>query len=260
MGQALEVISGRGGGAALAALTANTGSSFAVRSAVGGSRIYLVSAWVQAATAGEFRVRSPRLHDQGDGIRLRTLADVLHHLIPPGRHQELYSQDVLTVELQSAGAATDIGALLVFYQDLEGAAASLATWADIEPRIEHLAGVRENVAASATAGDVAQPQALTADQDVFKRDKKYALLGITSDVDAGLLGIIGPNTGNFVVGMPVETTSPTFGRQFAELSMQTGLPTIPVIDAANVGATNVAAAHRTASQAINADYIFAELA
>ncbi len=261
MGQALEVISGRttNPGATLTTVTNNTGSSNVIRAAAEGSRISLVTLWNQAATAGEVRITSARIHDQADGIRLRTLAARSYPLAPPGPIQRLYSQDSLTIQTSGGAAETDTVFLLVFYDDLPGVAANLARWSDIAPRIVNLSGVRENAAASATVGDVGQPQVLTADQDTFKRNVNYALLGIISDVTCGLLGLVGADTGNLVVGLPTDIGLGESAYGFAELSALSGLPTIPIINGANVGATSVAACHTTVSQAFNASYLFAEL-
>lgn len=258
---ALEVVSGRAvNPAALTALTANTGSSFTVRAAAEGSRILLLEVWTQQATAGEFRVRSARMHDQSDGIRLREVAARVNFDLPDAVTQDMYSQDALTVEIQGGGAETDTGFLLIFYQDLPGIAANLAAWSDIAPRIKNLIGVRENGTASATAGDVSQFQALNADQDTFKRNVNYAFLGAQADVNVGLLGLVGADTGNMIIGVPSDTATMNGPYALVELSQALNLPLLPIINGANIPATNAVACHTTASQAINANFIFAELA
>src|SRR5947209_6961709 len=116
MGKALQVLSGRvtNPGATLTALTPDTGDSYTVRSfPFGTATAEILDAWVLGATAGVLRVRSPRLHDQAQGIRLRAQAAAPAPLMPFEANQLLYPQDPLTVELSGGGAEVDLASLLV---------------------------------------------------------------------------------------------------------------------------------------------------
>src|SRR4051794_8744877 len=141
MPRAMQVISGRttNPGATITALTANTGDSFVVRNFISGVAS-IVEAWVQEGTLGVLRVRSSLLHDNAQGIRLRgTLTG--RPLLAYEANQQLQAQDTLTVELSGGAAETDVGALLLYYQDLPGAAGRFASWAEIEPRLEDVMAV-----------------------------------------------------------------------------------------------------------------------
>src|SRR5437868_3859242 len=116
MGLAFETIAGRvtNPGAVFTALTANTGDSFAIRSFNPGTPAYLVDMFAQEATIGTIRVRSPRLHDNVQGLRLRVPSTVSRGLMPDQVSQLLYPQDVLTVEMTGGGAETDVGVLQIY--------------------------------------------------------------------------------------------------------------------------------------------------
>src|SRR6266542_3595374 len=142
MPRAYQVVSGRvtNPGATVTALTANTGDSFTIRNAVQGSSAILEQLRAQEATIGTLRVISNLLHDAVQGIRLRvdlTARPLLGYEVD----QPLQPQDALTIGLSGGAAETDVGAALVWYEDLPGAQQALHSWEEIEPRIEHIVGV-----------------------------------------------------------------------------------------------------------------------
>ena len=260
MGMAFEVIGGRvtNPGATLTALTANTGNSFTVRSFPFGSPAYIDEAWAQEATTGQFRIRSNRLHDNSQGIRMQVSATA-SGLLPYYAAQALYPQDVLTVELSGGGAETDAGFFLAYYTDLPGVSARLATWDQISPRIVNLMGVLEQVTSGATLSDWSGSQAFNADQDTFKRNVDYAILGYTLDATCGAIRITGSDTGNLGVGGPGNLRPEVTANWFADLSVRTGRPFIPVFNAANVGAMTFDISHTANAATFNVTVLCAEL-
>src|SRR5258708_13438497 len=115
-------------GAAFTAWTLATGDSLAVRAAMPNSNIWLVGAWAWNQVAGVTRVRSPRLHDNVQGIRMRTPVNLVQNKIPlrltGGAAQKLFTQDTLIVEQTGSGVAGQIetGSLLLWYDDVPGVA------------------------------------------------------------------------------------------------------------------------------------------
>src|SRR5947207_1548541 len=103
MGRILDTVTGfvTAPGAVFTAWTMATGDSLAVRAATQGSNIWLVGAWAWNQVAGVMRVRSPRLHDNVQGIRMRTPVNLVQNKIPtrviPGAAQKLFTQDALIV-------------------------------------------------------------------------------------------------------------------------------------------------------------------
>lgn len=262
MGKALQVLSGRvtNPGAALTALTMDTGDSNVVRSfPFGTATAEILDAWVLGATAGVLRIRSPRLHDQAQGIRLRTQAAAPGPLMPFEASQLLYPQDPLTIELSGGGAEVDLATLLLYYSDMPGIDSQLVSYPEIANRIVNLVGVERNFVTGATAGDYGGGGALNANFDNLIRNVDYALLGYLCDVNTGTVGLTGPDTGNVRVGGPGINRPDITSDWFVELSERSGYPCIPVINAANVGATTVDLADTAVGAARNVTFIFAEL-
>src|SRR5438105_3989887 len=120
MGAVLEVISGRvtNPGATLTAWTPNTGDGLAVRNFDSPGQALLLDYWGLGATAGVLRIRSPRLHDNVQGIRSQVLAATPQPLLPDIANQPIVAQDTLIVEQSGGGAETDLGSILNYYTDL----------------------------------------------------------------------------------------------------------------------------------------------
>lgn len=262
MGKALQVIGGRvtNPGATITALTPNTGDSFTVRSFDSAQKAFLENVWSMQASAGVVRIRSPRLHDQAQGIRVRGLVNNVRPLLPEVADQQLYPQDVLVFEQSGGAAEVDAAAMLVYYPDIGGLDANLATWEEIAPRIVNITTEEQNITTGATAGDWGGSQALNADFDTLKRNVRYALLGYIADTRVLAVGVTGVDTGNLRVGGPGETAPDITSGWFVDLSMRTGKPHIPILNAANIGSTTFDVASTATGAAVNVSLIFAELA
>lgn len=257
----LNVITGRvtNPGSTLTALTADTGDSFTVKNFPAEDRGYILAAWAQTATAGVFRIRSPQLHDVGQGIRLRTATTTARNLLFPGARQRLRPQDLLTVEGSGGGAETDVFSYLVCYQTDELPSARFIGPEELISRMVNIFGAEVQVTSSATAGQYGGSTALSATFDVFKRGIDYAVLGIISDTAGCTVGLTGPDTGQTRLGQPM-TTEPLQSKQwFVDLSLFWGLPLIPVFNAANVGNTNIDCATTATASTVNFTVVLAEL-
>lgn len=259
MPRAMQIVSGRttNPGATITALTVNTGDSFAVRNFVSG-QAYIAELWAQEGTVGVIRVRSSLLHDNAQGIRERVTLTA-RPLLPYEANQYLQAQDTLTFELSGGGAETDVGAMLLYYQDLPGAAARFATWAEVEARIEDIMAVELNMTTGGTVGQYGGSQALNANFDTFQRNRDYAILGYLCDTTVGVVGITGPDTSNLRVGGP-GPADPIVTRQwFVELDRRNADPMIPIFNSANVAATTVDLVHTAAGATVNVSVICALL-
>src|SRR6266478_21844 len=123
MGRAIEVVAGfaTNPGAVLTTLTPSTNTSFTIRGTDTSKNAWLCSAWAFNATAGEFKVQSPRLHDNVQGIRNRVTAastlPLFNSPFNPMAKQRLFAQDNLTVQSSGCGAELDCGAILIYYED-----------------------------------------------------------------------------------------------------------------------------------------------
>jgi len=243
-GPALELLTGfvTAPSAVNTALTMASGNSLVIRNAAPDSPVRLLTAWTDNQLRGVFRIRSPKLHDNVQGIRLATNANIVHPLLPPTMTQRLYPQDALTVDLTGSGVGGDIetACLLVYYPDLPGQSGRFATADQIKQRLVNLVAV-ENSLALSTGGGYSGEEALNADFDLLKANTDYALLGylvapVVGQTDGGCACVRwrGADTGNLGVGGPGSDTEKWLThRWFVWLSEWTGLPCIPIFNSAN---------------------------
>lgn len=263
MGKALEVIdtfvTNPGVGPGLVATAPFPGDTLAIRSFDKPSRARLLDVWATAATTGAARIRSPRLHDNVQGIRFRDIAAQNRALLPDGLTQELYSQDVLITEMFGGAAETDGLSMLVCYDDLGGSDANLFAWEAIAPRIVNLVNVEVAQAAAAAVGARSNSVAISGTFDNLIGNTQYAILGYEVDANGLSIGIRGPDTGNYRLGGPMTTERLETRDWFKSMGEATGLPCIPVINSANKGGTLVDNAQVIVGVACNITLIMAEL-
>lgn len=237
MGRLLEMISGfvTAPSTTNTALTMGSGSSAQVRSAKPGTTIKLLAAWTDQQTAGYLRVRSSRLHDAAQGIRLYSVASDVENLLPYGSNQRLYPGDNLSIDLTGSATAGDIesACLLMYYDDIEGSAANLITYADMMKRAVNFVSV-ENTLALGTAGGFSGEEAINAEYDLLKANTEYALAGYTVSAECAAVGWRGIDTANTRVGGPGnETEKEQTANWFAYLARRFDMALIPVFNANN---------------------------
>jgi len=261
MGNIWEVITGRATNpSALTALTMNTGDSAAVRSYGDGATYRLENTWVQAATAGFVRIRSPRMHDSTQSIRCVANAASPKSLLPLGTEQPLFQTDTLTLEIQGGGAEVDAAAFLIYYGNVSSGGGRFATWEQIRPLIRNYLTVQVDVAGPTTSGDWSAGTNLTNFTDLLHADTNYAVLGYTLDTASLAVGFRGPDTGNYRVGGPGELNADETRAWFKRLSMEHGTPHIPVFNSQNKGATQAFVAKVGTGGTINVAFNMVELA
>jgi len=241
LGVGMELLTGfvTAPGATFTAWTAATGNSLQIRSASLNSRVWLIGAWAWNQVAGVLRVRSPRLHDNVQGIRMRVNVNNVEAMYPAtsdaGFKQFLIPQDVLTVEQTGSGVGGQIetGSLLVYYEDLPGVSGRF-----IDNDMLTKAGVniigQELSITTGTAGGYSGQVAINVTNDNFKANTDYALLGGMVDTRCGSIRVQGVDTGNLGVGFPGEPTDRhVTSNWFQRLSNNLKRPMIPVFNSAN---------------------------
>jgi hypothetical protein len=261
MPRALQLIAGtvNAAGAGFNTVTAAPGDSFTVAAGTNEGTITLEQLWAAGAVTDMLRVYSPRMHDNTQGIRVQVGTQKYRSLLPWDADQPLYPADTPTFQTDATGAGQTGLLALYEYADLPGANPRLATWDDINPRVEQLSYVEVDVTSSATVGTYGNGVALNANFDNFKANRDYALLGYT--VNAGCLGIAitGPDTSNYKIGGPGDP-DPAFTKDvFRRASMESGRAFIPVIAANNRGATIVQNVDVAASTAVHVSLALALL-
>jgi len=244
MGKALELVAGQvtNPAGANSVLVMNAGNSSTVRMADINSGAFLIDTWARFHNVGYWRIRSPRLHDNVQGLRYRIPAAMLDRLFVPGVIQRVIPQDTLVVELNTAAGAGVIeqAAMLFYYNDLPGISARFISRADLLNRTMNVWTTEISVAPGVLGGYSGQV-AINSAFDNFKANTDYALIGYTVDTpctavrflgpDFGQLGIGGPGIINAAAGITGDRWVTT--RWFMNLTEELGIPLIPVFNAAN---------------------------
>src|SRR5690348_13482084 len=231
------------GGGSFESLAAGTSDSLSVPNFIQGTDAWLLEAWAgNSANAGEYDIRSPNFHDNTRGIRMAAMFNPTlsgadgdpQMLLGKYVRQRLYASDTLTVEVNATATNNVALDYLSYYADLPGAQQNLHSWPEVQARAVDAVGIRVSVTAGA-AGDYGTGVALNATDDRLKANTNYALLGATSQLPCGLLGITGPETSGRRIGLPLHWDQEKSAGWFVDLSDKYNLPLIPVFNANNKG-------------------------
>ena len=249
-------------GSTFAAGVMATGDSAQVRNFPQPGVAQLVSAMSDHVTSAQaWRVRSPLLHDNVQGIRFFAGQSPSATLLPRQAQQNLEAQDLLVFE-QSTAAATGkaLTALGIYYPQLPGAMARLYSLGDIDPLIKNVKPVVVTIGAGANTAGQWLDTLITATENLLHANTDYAVLGIVVDTPVACVAVKGIDTGNLRCGVPGVLNADVTSDWFVRLSVAAGLPLIPVINAANAPATFVSIISSAATAAAcDAQLILAEL-
>ena len=241
MGTAFETIACYQGtvGSTLAAGTFATGNSGVIRNFNSPAQAFIVNAGYDDVTSPlPVTITSPLLHDNVQGIRFDPGAAAPSELWPTGALQPLKAQDTLTIKLSTAASTGKaLVTLGIFYSDLPGASARLYSWGDIRPLIAQIKPLYVAVGSGANTAGAWYDLVWTTSENLLEANTDYAVLGITCTAAVAAVGFFGNDTSSLRIAAPGGTNNPYGARYFQRLSMETGLPTIPVVNAANIGST-----------------------
>lgn len=247
-----------GAGAGTGVATPMAGDTFNVPNFTNGNG-YLEELWAEGASTDWVSIRSPKMHDNNQGIRLQTKANVVKPLLPYELEQPLYSGDTPTVSIDVTAASTGAVCALYAFDDLPGVQPRLAQWADISSRVQNIEAVQVNLGAVGAIGAYSAGNAINSAFDNFKADTDYALLGYVTASTVLAIAVAGQDTGNLKVGGP-GIADPIVTRDFfLKVSSAVGKPFIPIIAANNKNSTLVYQTDNSAAAAQNVSLILAEL-
>ena len=245
MGRALEVVAGfaTNPSTTFTVLTPSTGQSFTVRGTDITKATWLLSGWAFNASAGELRVRSPRLHDFFSGIRNRVTAafsmPIIQSPVGDSYAQRLYAQDNLTVELTGGAAEIDTASLLIGYEDLGGVAGRFIDIPTLAKIGLNLVTIEVTVTAVVT-GNFGGAVAINSSIDNLIANTDYAILGGMVDTRGDSVGITGVDFGNLRVGFPAEPSQRNLTQNwFIQLADSFSGAWIPVFNSANKTQTTI---------------------
>jgi hypothetical protein len=264
MGQALELIAGQATAPSTTqtAWTVATGNSLTIRSADVNSAVSLLAAWGFNNAAGSMRIRSPRLHDNVNGIQMQLDATDSRPVYPRwGFMQKLIPQDTLIAEQTGSATSGKIeqGAFLVYYQNLPGISARFITPEQLRQFGVNMMAQYLPITAGSSGGYSGQV-AINSTVDNWKANTDYALMGFRTDTNCCSVRIQGADVGNLGIGGPGCAASPqTTNEWFMRLSSYYGIPLIPVFQSANKGNILVDVQQNDGGAAVKLTFFFVEL-
>jgi len=220
---------------------------------------YLENFWVEGASTDWVSIKSPRMHDNNQGMRMQVSTNFVNPLLPWGAYQALTSGDTPTVSIDETAAATGAIAAIYSFDDLPGVQPRLDTWADVAARIVAISGVQVNLGAVGAIGAYSAGAAINSTYDNFQSDADYALLGWLTSASVLAIAVSGQDTGNLKVGGPGIADPKVTRNFFVEMDQRTGRASIPLIAANNKGGTLVFQTDHAAQAAQNVTLIMAEL-
>lgn len=257
---AIETIAGffTAVGAGTSAATPAAGDLFTVPSFALTSKGYLEKVAVSGTTVDFVRIRSPRMHDANQGLRIWVGGTLRRDLLPVSMQEQLYPSDTPIVEIDATGAASN-GILLSYtFDDLPGAQPLLDTWENIQPRILHVMGCEVDVTSGAI-GTWGASAALNSSFDNFEAGANYALLGYTCSVATLGIRVTGKDTGNLGIGGPGSTDPIETRNYFVVWDRTVSQPRIPIIQANNRAATTLQSIDIAAATATKVTLFLAQL-
>lgn len=247
---------------AFAAGVMANGDSAVIRNFPQASRARIVEVFYDDVTSPQpFRVRSPLFHDNVRGIQFTPGVSAPSKLLPSWGLQQVQPQDQLLFELSTAAATGKaLAALAIYYESLPGAAARLYNPGDVLGMIDNIKPVYVAIGAGANTAGQWLDTVLTTTENLLHANTDYAVLGIIFDQAVAAIGVKGTDTGNLRCCVPGGTNNPYGADYFVRKSAELGLPLIPVINAANIGATYLSIISSAATGAAGtAQLILAEL-
>lgn len=236
-----------------------TGQSGTVRNTALGSKVNLEGFWTEAAALCQSRIRSPRLHDNVQGIRFSVPAATPLNLLGYKPQTPLVPQDTLVFEASTTAGAVVCQFAQVSYASLPGSDGNYASWDQIKGRMVDVMTQEVTPGNPTAAGQWSAGVALNSSFDLMKANTWYALLGYTTTVQCGAIGIQGPDTGGLRVGGPGIVNALETREWFLWMDEFGEEPGIPVINSANKSGTFVYLADLAGANAAVVDLLFAEL-
>jgi hypothetical protein len=262
MGAALETISGHATGqtglTTFAAQTMATGDSAVIRNFPAANPAYLMAMLCGDAEAECFRVRSPLLHDNVMGIHVNVAETPSGWALGAPGVQQLKPQDSLILEQAGVGTAVAQNGISIYYTNLPGSAARLHNYGDFRGMIKNIFTV-DVLAISTGSPNAWTDTAINGVENLLHANEDYAVLGMWSNVATGIIALKGIDTGNVRVGAPASTRMFEQSEYFIILSNRSGLPCIPVFNAANAPSTYVSCITAASTSNANITLLLAEL-
>ncbi len=263
MGPAIELLTGFTTGVTASgdSIVMASGNSLTIRHTREDSEIRLLQTWADFKDAVGYRIRSPLLHDNVQGIRLQPVVGEVDPLLPYDKHQPLITQDTLSVEVLGIATANYINTvcLLVFYEDLPGVEGRFISPIEVKSRLKHILTV-ENTLSLGTSGGYSGEEVLNAEFDLLKGNTDYCLIGYHVSAECACIRYRSVDWGSLGVGGPGNDTDKQItGNWFERISELTEKDFIPVFNSANIDSIYIDGAQEEGGTDVTVTTILGEL-
>lgn len=218
-----------------AAAAAFSGDSLTVKNGTQGTQIRLLTTCSLQQVAGYQQITAPSFSDTTRGIRWGVPAAQPGNYLPMMLGQPLKAQETMSVTIAGSNTAGDIelGGMLIFYEDLPGQAGTYLTEDEMLARAVRQVTVYATLA-TGTSGGWSGAELITAESDLLRANRDYAVIGMQSSVACNMIGLRAPDWSNGRIAVPGLITRPEYTSEFFRtLSWDCGIPAIPVFNSAN---------------------------
>jgi hypothetical protein len=220
-----------------AAGTPNTGDSLTIKNAKG--KIFVMAGWASRQVAGFAQVIVPSGHDTTRNYRAGCPIGAGLMTMPMDMRMPVEAQEVIAETIAGSAVAGDIelDSMLLFYENFPGIDMKTMSPDAVESKAEKFLTIESSVAAVAT-GEYSE-EAITADSDLLKANRDYAVIGMTSRTAAHALTLKAPDFGNVRIGVPGALKPEIANQFFFLMSRVHGKPLVPVFNSGNKGQVQV---------------------
>lgn len=210
------------------AATALAGDSLIIKN---GRNIDIIAAWQTNQTAGFGQLIFPTAHETTRGYRANVPIGVNPSLFTFGLKMRVEAQEALAPTIAATAVAGDVENVtyLLRYNDSPGMDAHLITAEDVMRRVEMWTSI-ENSLASTAGPSYGTPELFTADSDLLKANRDYAILGMTPRTAVHCVYCQTPDGGNVRFGCPGVLRQEVTSQWFMLLSRAHGEPLVPVFN------------------------------
>jgi len=219
-----------------------SGDSLTLRAVSPGVAIELID-WMLCSqgAAGEHRLIWTTGHDTSYGLAI--VSDTEPRRVRPLGRKPARFASAEVIKPYVAGSATTgeaaFGVLQILYDQVPGAEGQYITPDELMSRGKQPLGWVASITHSAKLSWT-NAGTLDAVRDVWKRDKRYAVLGAKMSTNVVALALRGPDTGNVRIAVLPERNDRVKSLEyFVDLSLMLSKGVIPVIEGANMGATQL---------------------
>lgn len=214
------------------AATAIGTDSLVIKNGVGD--IDIIALWQTNQTAGFGQLIFPSGHDTTRGWRAGVGVGVNIGLLALRQQIKVEAQETLAITIAATAVAGDVEnlSMLIRYKNFPGISGRLMKEEEVVRKTDKMTTV-ENTVASTAGPSYGTPELITADSDLLRANRDYALLGLTSRTAVHAIYMTAPDFGNVRIGAPGMLRYDIGSQWFMLQSRLHDEPLVPVFNSGN---------------------------